>query len=174
MRVSGKPLKPSLTFVSKAEGYQNETRFRYSTSKWSPGLTHKHSTRLEMLAGDQHSSFLRVIVNFGRKSFIRLRPGSGVQTRKLFSPSLTLWQNKEMLLLESFFGLDLGNCNKFYFTFEFEVQMWVWIYQIFKRDQIPIGQSNLNTDKPTDFWIRSNVNEYNKLVKNWDGTICKL
>jgi hypothetical protein len=32
-------------------------------------------------------------------------------------------------------AIQLGNCNKFYFTFEFEYQMWV---QIFHKIRIPI------------------------------------
>ncbi len=59
----------------------------------------------------------------------------------LFQPILTfagktdapLWQVQPYSQI-----LDLGNCDKFYFTFEFEVRMWVLIYQIFEKDQIPI------------------------------------
>ncbi len=58
----------------------------------------------------------------------------------------------------------LGNCDNFYFTIEFEYQMWVWIVWIFESDQIPnsklTNKSNPNTDKPKDFWIRPNINEY--------------
>jgi len=63
----------------------------------------------------------------------------------------------------------LSSCDKFYFTFEFKVQMWDWIYQIFKRDQIPIchlsNKLNLITDKPKYFQIRPNINEISKSVK---------
>jgi hypothetical protein len=63
--------------------------------------------------------------------------------------------------------MKLGNCDKYYFTFEFKVQMWVWIYQIFERDGITIhhlsNKSNPNTDKPKDFLIRLNINEYQQI-----------
>ncbi len=64
-----------------------------------------------------------------------------------------------------FYGIIwLGNCDEFYFSFEIEVQRRVLISQIFKRDQIPIrplsNKSNLNTDKPKDFRISPNINEY--------------
>jgi hypothetical protein len=49
----------------------------------------------------------------------------------------------------------LGNCDNLYFAFEFKGQMWVQIYQIFKRDVIPICHLSkklyLNSDKPNTF-----------------------
>jgi len=57
--VPGKPFQPRVTFG----GYSQE-----STLEWN-GRTHKHQTRLEMLARDKHSSLLRKFVNYGQKSF---------------------------------------------------------------------------------------------------------
>jgi hypothetical protein len=57
-------------FADKAEAYPSETLFRYSSLGWAPGLTHRHQTRLEKLAGDKYSSLLRKIINYGQKSFI--------------------------------------------------------------------------------------------------------
>ncbi len=59
------------------------------------------------------------------------------------------WHRKHVCLtLQLSLVLELGNCDKFYFTFKFKIQMWVWIGQIFKRDWIPIHHlsnlSNLN------------------------------
>ncbi len=56
--------------------------------------------------------------------------------------ALTLHLEKK-LTLNTQLVLYLGNCNKFYFTFKFEVRMRDQIYQIFKRDQIPIHQSQI-------------------------------
>ncbi len=58
----------------------------------------------------------------------------------------------------------IGYCDNIYFTFEFEVRMCVRIYRIFERDQKPIRhlsiKLNPNNDKPKDFQIRPNINEY--------------
>ncbi len=66
----------------------------------------------------------------------------------------------------------LGNCDNFYFTIEYEYQMWV---RIIESDQIPncnfSNKSNLNSDKPKDFWIRPNINEY---LQFWEKTKIKL
>jgi len=64
---------------------------------------------------------------------------------------LLVWYFFVVVMFLFHLGLMIGNCDQFYFTFEFKVRMWVSIYQIFKRDQIPIchlsNKSNLNTDK---------------------------
>jgi hypothetical protein len=43
-------------------------------------LTCKHYARMERLARDKHSSLLRKIINYGRKSFIRLVEGTDQST----------------------------------------------------------------------------------------------
>ncbi len=65
MSVPGKLLQPSLMFACKPEAYPSEALFKYSAIGWPPGLTHKHLTRLEMHAGDKHSSLLHKFVNYG-------------------------------------------------------------------------------------------------------------
>jgi hypothetical protein len=61
-------------FVDKAKSLpQSGPPKRYFTQV-SSCLTLKHQTRLERLARDKHSSLLRKIVNYGRKSFIRFAP----------------------------------------------------------------------------------------------------
>jgi hypothetical protein len=69
--VFGKFLEPSPIF---AKSYLSEALFRYSTLGWAPSLTHKHYTRLEMLARDKDSSLLYKFVNYSRKRFITLAP----------------------------------------------------------------------------------------------------
>jgi hypothetical protein len=64
--VPGKPFQLNLMFAGKDGAYQNEAL---------SGLNYKHSTRLERLARDKHSSPLRKSVNFDRNFFIRLTPG---------------------------------------------------------------------------------------------------
>ncbi len=70
-----KPFQPSVMFVGKARAYMSKALFRCSTLWQAPGLTHKHQTRLAILAKDKHSSLLRKFVNYRQKSFITLGPG---------------------------------------------------------------------------------------------------
>ncbi len=52
----------------------SETSFR-----WFPCLTHKHQTRLEGFARNEHSSLLRTFINYGRKQFCNIRPRKGMR-----------------------------------------------------------------------------------------------
>ncbi len=63
--VPGKPFQPSLMSANKARCF----------TRVGSGLNQKHYTRLERLNRDKHSSLLRTLVNYGRKSCITL--GSG-------------------------------------------------------------------------------------------------
>ncbi len=58
MFVHGKPLRPSLMFVGKARSLPLSRELERSFSQVGSGLTHKHETRLERLARDEHSSLL--------------------------------------------------------------------------------------------------------------------
>ncbi len=58
-----KPFQPSVMFVGKARSLPQ-----------SASLTRKHSTRLERIAIDKHSSLLRKSVNYGRKKFYSTGP----------------------------------------------------------------------------------------------------
>ncbi len=63
---------------------------RCSTLGYAPGLTHKHQTRLAILARGKHSSLLRKSVNYGQKGFTTLATGQRHwigQTRQLFNPT---------------------------------------------------------------------------------------
>ncbi len=78
---------------------------------------------------------------------------------------VTLLETAEVNLFVKCLGhLQLGNCDRFYFTFEFECQMWAPIFQKIEKDQIPIchlsNKLKLNTNKPIDIWIIPNLNEY--------------
>ncbi len=72
MSVPGKLLQHCLMFAGKPEAYPSEALFKYSAIGWLPSLTHKHLTRLEMHAGDKHSSLLHKFVNNGCE---KLAPG---------------------------------------------------------------------------------------------------
>ncbi len=61
---SAYPFQPSLMFVSEAGAYLSGGPDMNYTQVKAPGLTHKHKIRLEMLASDKHSSFLRAFVNY--------------------------------------------------------------------------------------------------------------
>ncbi len=67
MFVPGKSFKPSLMFVDKAGVYPSE-----ATSRIGTGLTHKHKTRMEKFARDEHSSLLRTFVNYRHKKFYNI------------------------------------------------------------------------------------------------------
>ncbi len=69
MFVPGRPLQPRQMFVVKAAAYPSEAPFRCSTLGSAPGLTRKHWTWLERPARNKHTSLLRKIVNYGRKTF---------------------------------------------------------------------------------------------------------
>jgi hypothetical protein len=66
MLVFGKLFQPSLMFVGKAGACLSEETFKYSNLRYARGLTRKHSTMLEGLARDKHSS---LVINYGRKKF---------------------------------------------------------------------------------------------------------
>jgi hypothetical protein len=72
--VRGKPIQPSLLFVSKAEVYLREAPFRSSTVGYVPGLTHKHYVRLERPAREKHWSFKEHSINYGHKKFYNNGP----------------------------------------------------------------------------------------------------
>jgi hypothetical protein len=76
--VPDEPFQPSLIFASKAGTYLSEVIY---------GLTRKRLTRLERLARDKHSSFLKTLVNYGRKKFynIGLECKDEAQARRYFS-----------------------------------------------------------------------------------------
>jgi hypothetical protein len=59
-------------FARYMGAYSSETTFTCSTLGYATGLTHKHQTRLERLAKDKHSSLLRTLVNYGRKTFYNI------------------------------------------------------------------------------------------------------
>ncbi len=60
----------SLLFASKATSLiQCGARERFFTLEQTPGLTHKHQTRLRRLVNNKYSSFLRTFVHYGRKKF---------------------------------------------------------------------------------------------------------
>ncbi len=61
MFVTDKPFHPSLLFVSKVRADPSEAPMRCSTLFWAPGLTHKHYTRLEILAMDKDRVLLQII-----------------------------------------------------------------------------------------------------------------
>jgi hypothetical protein len=46
-----------------------------STLRQAPGLSHKHYTRLEKLAGDKDSCLLQKFVNYRNKKFYNIRRG---------------------------------------------------------------------------------------------------
>ncbi len=75
MFVPGKTPQPSVMFAGKAGDYLSEAPFKRSALRYAPGLTNKHYTRLERLAGDKHSSLLRESVNYDRKKFYGTGPG---------------------------------------------------------------------------------------------------
>jgi hypothetical protein len=52
-------------------------------SRVGSGLTLKHYNRLERLARDKHSSFLRKSVNYGCKKFYITGPGSEKMAKKI-------------------------------------------------------------------------------------------
>ena len=56
--------QPSVIYLCKDKPTLEE-----SSNQVGSGLTLKHSTRLERLAKDKHSSLLRKSVNYGRKKF---------------------------------------------------------------------------------------------------------
>jgi hypothetical protein len=61
-----------------AGAYPSEALFRCFTVGMTPlGLTHKHSTRLERLDRDKHSSLLRKSVNYSRKKFYNTKNSEG-------------------------------------------------------------------------------------------------
>jgi hypothetical protein len=62
-------------FAVKIEAYLSESPFRCPTVEEAPDLTHKHLTRLEMLARSKHSSLSPKFVNYGQESFATLGPG---------------------------------------------------------------------------------------------------
>ncbi len=54
-------------FASKARTHLIEATLRYSNILWAPYIAHKHQTKLERSASDEHSSTLRAFVNYDRK-----------------------------------------------------------------------------------------------------------
>jgi hypothetical protein len=65
-------------FVRKVGAYPSGVPKGSSLYSKALGLFHKHSTRLERLARDKHTSLLRTFANYGRKSFVTLGPGQDV------------------------------------------------------------------------------------------------
>jgi hypothetical protein len=55
-------------FVGKAERTKVKNLFG------APEVNHQYYTGLERRAGDKHSSFLRILVNYGRKKFYNIGP----------------------------------------------------------------------------------------------------
>ncbi len=68
----------------KAGAYPSEAPFKCSTLGQAPGLAHEHSTRLERLAKDKHSSLLRKSVNYVRKKFYRIGACFGMRCFTLY------------------------------------------------------------------------------------------
>ncbi len=64
----------SIMFVSKAGAYLSRGLDINYTQVKAPGLTHKQQTRLEMLASDKHSSFLRAFVNYRHSKLYNIGP----------------------------------------------------------------------------------------------------
>ncbi len=73
MFVPGRPFQARLIFVSKAGAFPSEALLRCSTLGLSPGLTHKHQTRLEKPPRD-NTNLLLTFANYRRQSFINLCP----------------------------------------------------------------------------------------------------
>ncbi len=61
------PGKPSLMFVGKAKSLPLSGAPESCFGAVGSSLTHKHTTRLERLARDKHSSLLQTLVIYGRK-----------------------------------------------------------------------------------------------------------
>jgi len=60
----------SLMFADKVSSLpESEVHERCSAKKGSAGIARKHSIRLEKPPRDEHCSFLRNFVNYGRKKF---------------------------------------------------------------------------------------------------------
>ncbi len=61
-------------FVDKAGAYLRGQHMKRCSTWVSSSLTHKHLNRLENLASDKHSSLLRKLVNYGKKTFYNIGP----------------------------------------------------------------------------------------------------
>ncbi len=70
-----KPFQPSLIFVAKAK---SQPYLKCASLRQAPALllTHKHHSRLKMLARGKHSSLLQTLINYGRKTFYNTGPQS--------------------------------------------------------------------------------------------------
>jgi hypothetical protein len=69
------PDKPSLILVGEARSLSySELPPEGCFAAVGSCLTRKHLIRLERFAGDRHSSFVRMFVNYGRKKFHNIGP----------------------------------------------------------------------------------------------------
>jgi hypothetical protein len=75
--VNDKPFQPSLSFAGKARCLPYSGAPEKFFDRLGPCFTNRQ-TRLERLAMDKHSSLLQKLVNYDRKKFITLGPGSGI------------------------------------------------------------------------------------------------
>jgi hypothetical protein len=71
-----KHVQSSLMFDGKAGTYPREETFSCSTLGLTPVLTHNLYIRLENPERGKHSSLLRTFVNYDRKKFYNIGPGS--------------------------------------------------------------------------------------------------
>ncbi len=83
MFVTGKPLQPSLMFVRKTGAYLSGAPKR-SSPFYGRLLPLPTNIRLgwKSLPGNKHFSFLRTLVNYGRKKFYNIGPRSQIKIHR--------------------------------------------------------------------------------------------